>query len=107
MEHKAQDYVLNQSTEGNATYTATKALTETVFCLENPNAAKTFPLALMENYRKYDNLMVSLIKIRRFCRKKFWVGTRQPSYLRILQMPPHTLERGSLEQGGPVKMMCY
>lgn len=68
MEHKAQDYAINQSTEGNATYTATKALTETVFCLENPNAAKTFPLALMENYRKYDNLMVSLIKIQRFCR---------------------------------------
>jgi len=29
MEHKAQDYSINQSREGNATYTATKALTET------------------------------------------------------------------------------
>lgn len=63
MEHKAQDYEIDQSTEGNATYTATKALTETMFCLESPNARKTFFLTLMENYRKYDNLMVSLIKV--------------------------------------------
>lgn len=63
MEHKAQDYEINQSTKGNATWAATKALIETMFCLENPNAPKIFSLTLTENYRKYDNLMVSLIKI--------------------------------------------
>lgn len=60
MEQKPRTEI-NQSTEGNATYTATKELK--MFCLENSHAPKTFSLTLMENYRKYDKLLLSLIKV--------------------------------------------
>ncbi|RMC18512.1 hypothetical protein DUI87_04403 [Hirundo rustica rustica] len=47
MEHKDQDYEINQSTEGNVTRAATKAFT--MACLENPNIPKSFSLILVEN----------------------------------------------------------
>lgn len=47
MEHKDQDYEMNQSTEGNVTHHATKALT--MFSPENPNTPKSFSLILVEN----------------------------------------------------------